>query len=53
MSILKTLTKPFKNLKKTQEQVAKFLVFAEAVRPVGSFEKLPARQESCLPDFLI
>lgn len=42
MSILKTLTKPFKKLKKTQEQVAKFLVFAEAVRPVGNFDQLPA-----------
>jgi hypothetical protein len=42
MSILKKLAKPFKNLKKTQEQVANFLVFAEAVRPIGSFEKLPA-----------
>lgn len=48
MSILKALTKPIKKLKKTQQQVAQWLVFAEAVRPVNSFEELPAPM---VPDY--
>ena len=42
MSILKTLTNPFKALQKTQKQIAQWLVFVESIRPANGFDKLPA-----------
>jgi len=48
MSVLETLTRPFKTIRKTQKQVAHWMKFAEAIRPVGTFDKLPAPM---VPDY--